>query len=135
MSAEAVEASRATAVHLSRHFYCMECRSFFTEGILKPYGLPPTSTDRDAHAKCQLFVERDCHPFLSPERTHSSLAASLDSTDWNFGHNVASEHVATTIGGMPWIHPPIGGTGPTAELKNAFFMPYDVAKEQWTYKA
>lgn len=42
--------------------------------------------------------------------------------------------MATTIGGMPYIHPPIGGSGPTAKMKNPYFMPFDVAKDQWTYK-
>lgn len=51
MSPEAVQASRAIAVQLSRSFVCMECRSFFTTGILEPYGLPPMSSDRDAHAQ------------------------------------------------------------------------------------
>ena len=103
MSLEQVEASRAVAVLLSRGFYCMECRSFFTSGILEPYGPPPLSNNRDAHAKY-----------------------------WVNGHNVAGEHVATTIGGMPFVHPL--GDDNEGLGKNPFYLPFAVAQEQWTYK-
>merc|ERR1711998_690153 len=63
------------ASHLSENFWCNDCRGFFTIGVLSAYGLPPSAADGEAHARY-----------------------------WNFGHNVASEHVATTRGGHPWIN-------------------------------
>merc|ERR1712227_839168 len=74
MPSMAVEASQALATHLSENFWCNDCRGFFTIGILSAYGMPPDVADGEAHARY-----------------------------WNLGHNVASEHVATTRGGHPWI--------------------------------
>lgn len=96
MPSEAVAASRALAGQLSQSFSCNDCRGFFTIGVLAEYGLPPTSIDGEAHARY-----------------------------WNFGHNVASEHVATTRGGHPWIVPLADGIG------NPFYLPYNTSKNMW----
>merc|ERR1712170_302896 len=74
MPQKAVDASQALATHLSENFWCNDCRGFFTIGVLSAYGLPPDAPNGEAHARY-----------------------------WNLGHNVASEHVATTRGGHPWI--------------------------------
>ncbi|ODA84213.1 hypothetical protein RJ55_02731 [Drechmeria coniospora] len=75
LSAKGVAASRALAAHLSESFWCDDCRGFFTVGVIERYGLPPTSSNPEDHARW-----------------------------WWWGHNVASEHVATTRAGHPWIH-------------------------------
>jgi len=100
MSPKAVEASQALASHLSENFWCNDCRGFFTIGVLSVYGLPPSVTDGEAHARY-----------------------------WNFGHNVASEHVATTRGGHPWINTiaKVQEKG----LYNPFFVPYETSVAMW----
>lgn len=100
MPARAVEASQALASHLSENFWCNDCRGFFTIGVLSAYGLPPSAADGEAHARY-----------------------------WNFGHNVASEHVATTRGGHPWINT-------IAEVQekgiyNPFYVPYATSVAMW----
>merc|ERR1711976_57763 len=84
----------------SENFWCNDCRGFFTIGVLSVYGLPPSVTDGEAHA-------RYC----------------------NFGHNVASEHVATTRGGHPWINTlaKVQEKG----LYNPFFVPYETSVAMW----
>jgi len=104
MSSEAVEASRALAGALSQNFYCNDCRGFFTIGVLSEYGLPPESPDGEAHARY-----------------------------WNFGHNVASEHVATTRGGHPWIDPLSESLA--ANVANPFYVPYGTSKRMWKVDA
>jgi len=100
MSQRAVEASRALASHLSENFWCNDCRGFFTIGVLSEYGLPPSATDGEAHARY-----------------------------WNFGHNVASEHVATTRGGHPWINELAAAQD--ASVSNPFFVPYETSVAMW----
>merc|ERR1712187_350710 len=92
MPQRAVDASRALATHLSENFWCNDCRGFFTIGVLSVYGLPPDAPNGEAHARY-----------------------------WNLGHNVASEHVATTRGGHPWI------VGLGAEVGNPFYVPYETS--------
>lgn len=76
MGSTRVAASRTMAVFLAHNFWCTNCRGYFTTGgILEAFGLPPQSTAPVDHAKY-----------------------------WNFGHNIASEHVATTRGADPWIY-------------------------------
>ena len=96
----AVEASQALATHLSENFWCNDCRGFFTIGILSAYGMPPDVADGEAHARY-----------------------------WNLGHNVASEHVATTRGGHPWIvsFDEANATG----VGNPFYVPYETSVKMW----
>jgi len=96
MPQRAVDASRALATHLSENFWCNDCRGFFTIGVLSVYGLPPDVPNGEAHARY-----------------------------WNLGHNVASEHVATTRGGHPWI------VGLGAEVGNPFYVPYETSVKMW----
>jgi hypothetical protein len=103
MTSKQVAASRALAGHLSENFWCDDCRGFFTVGIIGRYGLPPQSSDPEDHARY-----------------------------WWYGHNVASEHVATTRGGHPWIHQL--GAGDVAKYQNPYFMTWKDATEQWTYQ-
>merc|ERR1739848_106353 len=100
MPRKAVDASRALASHLSENFWCNDCRGFFTIGVLSEYGLPPSVTDGEAHARY-----------------------------WNFGHNVASEHVATTRGGHPWINDL--ASAHDAGVSNPFFVPYETSVAMW----
>ena len=100
MSSQAVAASEALASHLSENFWCNDCRGFFTIGVLSTVGLPPKSTDGEEHARY-----------------------------WNLGHNIASEHVATTRGGHPWIN-----TLEEAKfegVENPFYVPYETSVEMW----
>jgi len=73
MSSKRVQASRALAEFLMQSYWCTDCRGFFSIGVVKEYGLPPSTMDGDHHAKW-----------------------------WWWAHNVASEHVASTRGGHPW---------------------------------
>merc|ERR1712151_1375126 len=100
MSQKAVAASRAMATHLSENFWCNDCRGFFTIGVLSAYGLPPKVADGEAHARY-----------------------------WNFGHNVASEHVATTRGGHPWIVS--FAEGQQNGVGNPYYMPYETSVRMW----
>lgn len=104
MPHSAVAASRALASHLSENFWCNDCRGFFTVGVLSVHGLPPDTPDGEAHAKY-----------------------------WNLGHNVASEHVATTRGGHPWINDLSEAEG--AGVSNPFFVPYQTSVEMWHMEA
>jgi hypothetical protein len=96
----AVEASQALATHLSENFWCNDCRGFFTIGILSAYGMPPDVADGEAHARY-----------------------------WNLGHNVASEHVATTRGGHPWIVS--FDEGQAKGVGNPYYMPYETSVKMW----
>jgi len=100
MTNDAVAASRALASHLSENFWCNDCRGFFTVGVLGVVGLPPESTDGEAHARY-----------------------------WNLGHNIASEHVATTRGGHPWIN--TLDEAKAAGVANPFFVPYETSARMW----
>jgi hypothetical protein len=100
----AVAASRALANHLSENFWCNDCRGFFTIGIISVHGLPSESLDGEAHARY-----------------------------WNLGHNVASEHVATTRGGHPWINEL--REAHAAGVGNPFFVPYETSVEMWRMEA
>ena len=106
LTREQVEASKAIALILKDLFWCNDCRGFFAIGVLGSVGYPPDSTRREDHARY-----------------------------WNMGHNIASEHVATTRGGHPWIFQLANqSAGPfTGEAyQNPFFMPYEAAVRQWT---
>ena len=103
MRADQIEASRAIASLLQQNFWCTDCRGFFSIGILREYGYPPSSNNPMDH---QAY--------------------------WNLGHNVASEHTAATRGGHPWIHnindknvQKFGGSKP-------YFMTLETAIEMWT---
>lgn len=100
MSSQAVAASEALANHLSENFWCNDCRGFFTIGVLGTVGLPPKSSQGEEHARY-----------------------------WNLGHNIASEHVATTRGGHPWINPLEFAKAEGVE--NPFFVPYETSVEMW----
>lgn len=104
MNARRIAASREMANHLSQRYWCSNCRSYFTDGILEPYGLPPNSNNPIDHAKY-----------------------------WNFGHNVASEHVATTRGDDPWIYQL--GDESVADMQNLFYVSFEQAEQQWKYDA
>lgn len=103
LSPKRIAASRALAAHLSESFWCDDCRGFFSVGVIERYGLPPLSSDPEDHAKW-----------------------------WWYGHNVASEHVASTRGGHPWIHE-LGEKG-VASFQNPYFVTWKDAVEMWTYK-
>lgn len=106
---EQANAAQALAAFLGQKFTCNDCRGFF-EGVVKVYGLPPITT------------------------------SSADIARWYwYGHNVVSEHVATTRGTHPWliqlgdqntIETPKNWT--TQSLQNPWFMPWSVALKQWT---
>jgi len=100
MSREAVAASRALANHLSENFWCNDCRGFFTIGILSSVGLPPETTDGEAHARY-----------------------------WNLGHNIASEHVASTRGGHPWIN--TLEEAAASGIENPFYVPFETSVQMW----
>jgi len=100
MPRSAVEASQALATHLSENFWCNDCRGFFTIGVLSAYGMPPDVADGEAHARY-----------------------------WNLGHNVASEHVATTRGGHPWIVS--FDEGQAKGVGNPYYMPYETSVKMW----
>jgi len=74
--------------------------NFFTIGVLSTYGMPPDVADGEAHARY-----------------------------WNLGHNVASEHVATTRGGHPWIVS--FDEGQAQGVGNPYYMPYETSVKMW----
>lgn len=102
LSPKRVAASRSLAAHLSESFWCDDCRGFFSVGVIEVYGLPPLSTNPEDHAHW-----------------------------WWYGHNVASEHVASTRGGHPWIHEL--GERDVASFQNPYFMTWKDAVDMWTY--
>jgi len=102
MSRIRVGASRTLAIHLSEQFWCTNCRGYFTEGILELHGLPPQSSDPTDHAAY-----------------------------WNFGHNIASEHVATTRGDDPWQYQL--GEDSVKDFQNPFYLSFETAVQMWTY--
>jgi len=102
-------AAQALAAFLGERFTCNDCRGFFQIGVIGATGIPPLSTKGDDIAKWF----------------------------W-YGHNIASEHVATTRGTHPWlmqlgdqntISTPDGK--PPGTLQNPWFMPWETAVEQW----
>lgn len=104
MSRNAVAASTALASHLSENFWCNDCRGFFTVGVLSVVGLPPQNPDGEEHARY-----------------------------WNLGHNIASEHVATTRGGHPWIN--TLEEAQDADVGNPFFVPFETSVKMWHVEA
>lgn len=52
---------------------CSNCRGFWSADVLNGIGLPPDSSEREAHKRW-----------------------------WWMAHNMASEHSAATRGGHPW---------------------------------
>jgi hypothetical protein len=93
--------SRNIAMLLSQRFWCTNCRSYWT-GVLEKYGLPPDSMNPLEHAKY-----------------------------WNFGHSVASEHVASIRGDDPWIYQL--GQEDVVDLQNPFFISFEESVKMWTY--
>mmetsp|Transcript_24956 Transcript_24956/g.27909 ORF Transcript_24956/g.27909 Transcript_24956/m.27909 type:complete len:593 (-) Transcript_24956:44-1822(-) len=104
MNANRIAASRQLAVHLSTNFWCSNCRTYFTVGVLETFGLPPNSNNPEDHAKY-----------------------------WNFGHNIAGEHVSTTRGDDPWQYQ--AGEEIVADMQNPYYVSYERSKKQWTYNA
>lgn len=102
MPSQSITASRNIAIHLSQRFWCTNCRAYFTEGILEVYGLPPHSNNPEDHAKY-----------------------------WNYGHNVASEHVASTRGDDPWYYQL--GDSSVSDYQNPFYISFEEAQKQWKY--
>lgn len=107
---EVANAAQALAAFLGQRFVCDDCRGFFQEGVIKPYGLPPNS------------------------------AKGSDIAHWYwYGHNVASEHVATTRGTHPWLTQigtqntiKVPAKWPTWRMQNPWFMPWNTSVHQWT---
>ena len=90
-------ASQAMASLLAQNFWCNDCRSFFQVGVIEHFGLPP-------------------------------LGSAIDIARWWWhAHNVASEHVATTRAGHPWIHQ----LDALKEYQNPFYMNWHDAYEMW----
>ena len=90
-------ASQAMASLLAQNFWCNDCRSFFQVGVIEKFGLPP-------------------------------LGSAIDIAHWWWhGHNTASEHVATTRAGHPWIHQ----LDALPEYQNPFYMSWHDAYEMW----
>jgi len=107
MSPEQVEASRAIAFILRDNWWCPDCRGFFTAGVLGVYGYPPISNKSEDHERY-----------------------------WNKGHNEASEHVATTRGGHPWLmqladQSTNSGKNDNSDYQNPFFVTFEQARRQW----
>lgn len=91
-------ASQALATLLAQNFWCNDCRSFFEVGVIKQFNLPPLDGNGMQIARW-----------------------------WHHAHNVASEHVATTRAGHPWIHQ----IDALKEYQNPFYMSWDDAYEMW----
>ena len=90
-------ASQALASLLAQNFWCNDCRSFFQVGVIEQFGLPP-------------------------------LGSGIEIARWwHHAHNVASEHVATTRAGHPWIHQ----LDALKEYQNPFYMTWQDAYEMW----
>lgn len=105
MTEEQVHASQSIALVLRDNFWCNDCRGFFTIGVLGEFGYPPSSRNSIDHERY-----------------------------WNLGHNQASEHVATTRGGHPWMFQLANQTsGPytASSFQNPFFMPFECSHHQW----
>ena len=106
-----VAASRAAAVWLRQHVSCCNCRGFFS-ALLSTEGLPPASSDRDAHARW-----------------------------WWRVHNAVAEHAASTRGGHPWAWPhrtdaefaaEHGGLSGRLRCQNPWILPWEDAVAMWT---
>jgi len=93
-------ASQALATLLAQNFWCNDCRSFFEVGVIEQFGLPPLGTGMDI-AKW-----------------------------WHHAHNTASEHVATTRAGHPWIHQ----LDALPSYQNPFYMTWEDAYHMWHVK-
>lgn len=93
-------ASQALATLLAQNFWCNDCRSFFEVGVIEQFGLPPLGTGMDI-AKW-----------------------------WHHAHNTASEHVATTRAGHPWIHQ----LDALRTYQNPFYMTWADAYHMWHVK-
>ena len=93
-------ASQALATLLAQNFWCNDCRSFFEVGVIEPFGMPPLATGMDI-AKW-----------------------------WHHAHNTASEHVATTRAGHPWIHQ----LDALRSYQNPFYMTWEDAYHMWHVK-
>ena len=93
-------ASQALATLLAQNFWCNDCRSFFEVGVIEPFGMPPLATGMDI-AKW-----------------------------WHHAHNTASEHVATTRAGHPWIHQ----LDALRTYQNPFYMTWEDAYHMWHVK-
>jgi hypothetical protein len=101
MSPAQVEAARFLATWLAENFWCDDCRSFFQVGVIQEYlGLPPQTNDGLQHARW-----------------------------WWMAHNMASEHVATSRGGHPWVFQ-LGEDG-YAQYQNPYYMAWEDAVEMW----
>ena len=66
---------------------------------------------------------------LPPDRPDPTAHARW----WWWAHNVASEHVATTRGGHPWIHQ--SGAPDVERYQNPYFMTFEDAVTQWAVQA
>jgi len=106
---EQAYASRALATLLAQNFWCDDCRSFFQVGVIAQFGPPPVDNP-----------------------------SGLDIAKWWWhAHNVASEHVATTRGGHPWIHQSgdkVDYFGRKVDLQNPFYMGFEDAYSMWVVK-
>mmetsp|Transcript_74098 Transcript_74098/g.131021 ORF Transcript_74098/g.131021 Transcript_74098/m.131021 type:complete len:652 (+) Transcript_74098:49-2004(+) len=107
VSMEQQQAAKAIAVMLEQNFWCNDCRGFWAGLMETSVGLPPTSSNAYDFA----------HYF------------------WN-GHNQATEHIATTRGGNPWIHQlgrELGGLNhvKVSDIQNPFYMTFQAAYNMW----
>lgn len=100
MSPRRVNAAVSIVSFLLEAFWCDDCRGFFYD-LVEKAGPPPHSNDPYVHQRW-----------------------------WWRAHNLASEHVASTRGGHPWIHQL--GQSNVEEYQNPFFMEWATAVKQWT---
>jgi hypothetical protein len=83
--------------------------------VLNAIGLPPDTTEREAHKRW-----------------------------WWMAHNMASEHSAATRGGHPWIWPAaardeqfaaeFGRYSPLLRCQNPWFLPWEAAEDMWAIR-
>jgi len=103
---EQAYASRALATLLGQNFWCDDCRSFFQVGVIEKFGAPPVENP-----------------------------SGHDIAKWWWkAHNVASEHVASTRMGHPWIHQfgdKVDMKGVKSNLQNPFYMSFEDAYNMW----
>lgn len=114
MTQEQASASQGLALFLAQSFICPDCRGFWRAEVLNTIGVPPMTTEKEAHEKW-----------------------------WWLAHNMVSEHTASTRGGYPWIYPSLsdaqfkdyfGNLANNTELlncQNPFFLSYSDAKAMW----
>ena len=106
-----VTASQAMSTYLSQGFWCTDCRSLYTKIIDVVTGPPSVATGQ----------------------------AQADY--WWLAHNIASEHVAATVGGHPFVYnindqQKIPGSGrysgkEVRSIQNNFYLPYEDAEAMW----